>query len=235
MKVLFSLASNNEENKMIKTAFSDMAAKHTDIKWEYYLFDDLMKALGFLKGEPVVDYLSFDITRKENMDRVETVRKNYKSAFVILVADSSISPMTYLKPSIAPGALILKPLTLQNCQKVFDDVLASTLDSDDNEVFVIETREDKQIVPYKQIDCFEARDKKIYARVKNKEFCFYDSLDELQQRLPDSFLRCHRSFIANMDRVRSINNSESYMEMIDKAIVPISRSYKKEVNDYVKK
>ena len=36
-----------------------------------------------------------------------------------------------------------------------------------------------------------------------KEERCYEKLDHLEKHLPDHFLRCHKSFLVNMDRIRN--------------------------------
>ena len=45
-----------------------------------------------------------------------------------------------------------------------------------------------------------------------REYSFYDSLDHAQQELGESFLRCHRSFLVNIDRIRRYSSSEIVLE-----------------------
>ena len=60
-----------------------------------------------------------------------------------------------------------------------------------------------------------------------REYSFYDSLDHAQQELGESFLRCHRSFLVNIDRIRRYSSSEIGLE--GDVPIPVSRSYGKAV------
>ena len=60
-----------------------------------------------------------------------------------------------------------------------------------------------------------------------REYSFYDSLDHAQQELGESFLRCHRSFLVNIDRIRRYSSSEIVLE--GDVPIPVSRSYGKAV------
>lgn len=58
-----------------------------------------------------------------------------------------------------------------------------------------------------------------------REYRFYDDLDHAGRELGESFLRCHRSFLVNMDRIRKYSGSEIVLE--GDISIPISRSYGK--------
>ena len=60
-----------------------------------------------------------------------------------------------------------------------------------------------------------------------REYSFYDSLDHAQQELGESFMRCHRSFLVNIDRIRRYSSSEIVLE--GDVPIPVSRSYGKAV------
>ena len=56
---------------------------------------------------------------------------------------------------------------------------------------------------------------------------FYDNLEHAARELGESFLRCHRSFLVNMDRIRKYSSNEIVLE--GDITIPISRSYGKAV------
>ena len=60
-----------------------------------------------------------------------------------------------------------------------------------------------------------------------REYSFYDNLEHAARELGESFLRCHRSFLVNMDRIRKYSSNEIVLE--GDITIPISRSYGKAV------
>lgn len=81
----------------------------------------------------------------------------------------------------------------------------------------------------------EAREKKIFIRTKQEEYGFYDTIENMEKKLPENFLRCHRSYIVNMSKVTAVKLSQSLIEIQNELQVPLSRSYKKTVKEYNKK
>ena len=157
-------------------------------------------------------------------------------AFLLLIADSSISPMEYLRPSILPTALLLSPFNRLQCSQVLAELISSYCSQfknrEDEDNFLIETREGRQRVPLSQISFVEARDKKIYICTRSESFGFYETIDHMSELLPAHFLRCHRSFIVNMEKVKKLNLSEGMIELDNGETVPLSRSYRKAVRAY---
>ena len=54
----------------------------------------------------------------------------------------------------------------------------------------------------------------------------------MEKKLPENFLRCHRSYIVNMSKVTAVKVSQSLIEVQDNLQVPLSRSYKRAVKEY---
>lgn len=232
-----ALSARTGDYDTIQVALRKRAAFYTEEKWEYLCFCTVAEAEEFLKGEPVLDLISWDITIKGAQEALERMRRTHKEAFLLIIADTEISPTTYLRPRIAPGALLIKPVKQVNTERVMEDifeVFLSRFAVHDSDTFLVETREDRQYIPLSQIDYFEAKEKKIFVRTKSSEYGFYDTLDNLQERLPETFLRCHRSYIVNMKRVKALLMAQKLIQMIDNVVVPFSRSYKKALKEYQK-
>ncbi len=58
-----------------------------------------------------------------------------------------------------------------------------------------------------------------------------EKISKLQQNLPDRFIRVHRSFLVNRDKISSFNHEQI---MIGEAIIPIGRKFKKHVIEELK-
>lgn len=58
-------------------------------------------------------------------------------------------------------------------------------------------------------------------------------LNELEEKLPDNFIRVHQSYLVNMDKILSISKDEIYL--YNDQVIPISRSHLRDVNEAFKK
>lgn len=223
---------------LLQEEFHSQAAYYSDEDWKYYLYTKIEELKTALKKDPVLDILCWNVGGKEAISELEKTRKKYREAFLLLIADSTISPMEYLRPSILPTALLLRPFSRPQCEQVLGELISSYCSKfrskEDEEVFLIETREGNRRVPLSQISYVEARDKKIFVCTKSESFGFYETIEHMMELLPDNFVRCHRSFIVNMDKVKQPRFSEGVIEMDGGDLVPLSRSCKKAVREYGK-
>ncbi|MDO5131591.1 MAG: LytTR family DNA-binding domain-containing protein [Eubacteriales bacterium] len=237
MITVLSYLEKMKNISLLQEEFHSQAAFHSEEDWKYLLYTKMEELREALKLEPVLDILCWNVSGKPALRELENARKRYREAFLLLIADSGISPMEYLRPSIMPTSLLLQPFGQAQCRQVLDELVGSYCrqfrDKEDEDTFLIETREERQRVPLSQICFVEARDKKIYICTRSESFGFYETIDHMAELLPAHFMRCHRSFIVNMKKVKKLHLSEGLIEMEDAETVPLSRSYKKAVREYV--
>ena len=150
----------------------------------------------------------------------------------MLIADVQTSPVTYMKPTILASALLLKPLKEAMVQQTVEEVFRCCIqENSDDEVFIVEAKEEKYRIPYSEILYFESRSKKIYACTANDEYGFYDTMDRLEEECMEHFVRCHRSFIVNRDKVDKVRLSQNYLTLQGGLEIPLSRSYKSVIKE----
>lgn len=188
---------------------------------------ELLKAA---KEEQLIHMLYYGFQKGQDLKGLRTFRHQYSGTMVMLITDPSVSPLEYLRPGIAPDSLLLRPMNSEKLNTVNGEFLDTFLNhfdkKDANSSFMVETREEKVFIPYSQIYYFEARDKKLYVRTKNEEYAFYDTIEALENRLPEAFRRCHRSYIVNVQKVQRILSAQNFLDLGNQIGVPISRSYR---------
>ena len=75
----------------------------------------------------------------------------------------------------------------------------------------------------------QALDKKTELCTEKQSVQIYKTMAEMQEMLGARFLRCHRSYLVNRDRIRQVVVSEMAVYMQDGARIPLSRSCKDNV------
>lgn len=221
--------SRGEEREMMQHTIRQAAARLTEEKLELACFERLEQMNVFLKGSPLLDMACYDVSAKGSIDFLERLRRQYKETLLLLIAEPSMSPMEYIRPTILASSLLLRPITEDRLMDNLSELWEQYQEKDsgeEEESLVIETREGKTFVPFSKIYYFEAREKKIYLRLKKQELTFYDTLEHLAERLPASFVRCHRSFIVSRSRIRRVMLSKNLIVLEQGMEIPLSRSYK---------
>lgn len=201
-----------------------------------YSGDENLEIIRWNVEEPIdeaiheVDKLEvamIDVTIDGGVDTAKKLRKKYPEIEIVIISSPTISPTRYLNPEVKAASLLLKPLDKDSTMSTLQEFFQLFYQEEEKEEnYYIDKKGEKVRVPYSKIVYFEARDKKIYARLPNVEYGLHDTMDHLCTVLPEEFIRCHRSFIINHEYIIKISYSENYVVLCEKMMVPISRSYK---------
>lgn len=224
------LRSKREDSELIVEEIRSEAAYYTDEQVIIVMLFSKTELENFLEKKELVDIICIDVSIMDGIVQAEQLRTYYPKAAIIILADASMSPVTYMKPTILAASLLLKPLSREMVHQVVETVFQKFIEkSIDEEVFLIDTREYKQRIPLNNILYFEAREKKIYACTANQEFGFYDTMDHLENQMQTHFVRCHRSYLANVSYIEKVMLSKNCILLKEGIILPLSRSYKEQL------
>ena len=227
--------SSGEDVPMLESALEDVLAYQTEEDWDLKSFTNLDEFCAAFTSIETIAIAVFDVSEKEASIRLEKVRDKMPDAFLVLTADKNVPPTRYIRPAIMPSALLLKPLRREAAEQCFKEIVSlyyarlNAPQSASDEKFCIDTKGQKTFVPIDKIIYFEAREKKISLNTKNREYQFYSSLDAIEQSLPACMVRCHRSFIVNVNHIMEVISSENLLYCTDDVVVPYSRGYKGQV------
>lgn len=218
------------ERELICRDCVEQIAKKSDEQFSFENTQSRDALLEAIEQEKPVDLLYYEFDPGQSVEELSKFRSRYKASMVMLITDPTVSPLEYLRPGAAPDSLMLRPLDAETLNRQNGEFIGTFLDRfqrmESEECFVINTREEKLYIPYPHIFYFEARDKKLFARTKNNEYAFYGTIELLSKTLPETFVRCHRSFIVNKQKMVRIISAENYIELYGKIGVPMSRTFK---------
>lgn len=236
MNILAICNKKEEENVQLRKISKEKIALSSEEKWDIWEYQDAKEFQEFVEEEPYVEVAYVDAIMESGLSAAKEVRKNCEDASLVIIADEQTSPMKYLKPDIQPQALLLRPLKYQETRDVLGELYnhLQTEKEENTDVFVMEERNQEKRIPFQKIAYFEARNKKIYAVVENQEYGFYDTIANLEGRLPAYFVRCHRSYLVNSKKVKGVYVKKGEVELEHDIILPLSRTYRKLVKELVK-
>lgn len=227
------------ERSRIRSCAESQAAYHTDEYWEFLESGSVSELSASLEKTDKVDMVCLDLTMEGSIEKAEQIRHDYGSAYITLIADGSISPVKYIRPSIQAESLMMKPLDSEQLNMVIGEAVrtyARRIEApEDKRVFVAENKGGRDLIEYDKILFFESREKKVFLSTEREEYGFYDTLDDLEGKLDETFIRCHRSYIVNTARISKVEISASRVTLDDGTELPLSRSYKPAIKDYLNK
>lgn len=208
-----------------------------------YLYDERMETIIIKSKKDMeiqeignVDIAFIDITEGSGLQIAKELRMHFSKMEIIIISNNKISPIVYLVPEIRAVSLLLKPLQyceIQNAIKKLFDLLKQNI-KDDKNFFLFEDGKEQNRIPYSQILYFEARNRRIYARLQRKEYGICGTMETLEEELPRNFKRCHRGFIVNVEYINEVWYSKNFIILKNEIELPLSRSYKTIIKEVVK-
>lgn len=129
--------------------------------------------------------------------------------------------------------LLLKPIRQLDINRALKRALEG-LRTREEQILVIRHKNQTVLVPYSDILFIESNLRKV--NIHTAEMCseMYSSLAQIEDLLPPSFVRCHKSYLVNMDAINKVSFSD--ITLSSGETVPIgqrfSKSFKKSLASY---
>ena len=121
---------------------------------------------------------------------------------------------------------LLKPLSQQDVDDALDYFLEKNAES--LRSLRVRTAWEEIDVRFRDIRYIEVRNHQAILHTGEQEFSVWRSLDELQEEMRDErFLRCHRSYLVNLEHVKALEKRDFLMDGGD--LAPISRQKMRDV------
>ncbi len=87
------------------------------------IFEKQSELNEYITTKPLIDMACYDIGEDENLRNLPDFRKTYAETLLMILANADMPPTLYLKPSISPDSLLLRPFTEDSIKPVFDEFI----------------------------------------------------------------------------------------------------------------
>lgn len=188
----------------------------------------------FGSGEALIDvyknhpyHLIFMDIMMDGMDGIETGRQIRKmDANVEIVYCTASEDFAIAAYDIHAMGYLLKPYEPRRIGAMIDYYVQKNPQSEQNFIEV-KSRRKSLVIPYNDIIYMESDNKVIYIYTRTRgEIKVYNRLDVLEQQVSHrAFLRCHQSYLVNLQYVVGLVDSDFIM--VNDDMVPIRKSGRK--------
>ena len=169
--------------------------------------------------------------RQEGIDCAYELNQRYPELQIIYMTEDvkKYSQHIFLKPVNLLGYLT-KPVDLVILKKLLEIAKEKQKQNDEKRVTIM-CRNHKQIFYLDEILYLESRAHRTMIHTYEGEEVCRDKISDLEQRMGDTFVRCHQSFLVNMKYIRRIE-SESFKLENGEEISISKRRYVETKNRY---
>lgn len=90
--------------------------------------------------------------------------------------------------------------------------------------FFVKSSGQQNRINFDDISFIESIKDYVNIKTENKEHIVLETLKSLENQLPDHFLRVHKSFIINLNKIQTIDGKN--IQLVSEKIIPIGETYK---------
>lgn len=156
-----------------------------------------------------VNVLILDIDLKSDITGIELaqkVRDKNKNMYFIFTTGHLEYMLTAYK--VKTFDYLPKPITLERLE---DTVLRLSDDIKQNPKKFIRLNNKNTIINQDSIYYIQKDGMKLVFHTENRVYAVYSSFNKIQNRLPENFVRCHKSYIVNVNKVLNIKSDNTVL------------------------
>lgn len=165
-------------------------------------------------------YVSLDMD-KNCIDTVKNIQREHRSIKIIFMSkeDSMVRKIF----GVDPMFYLHKPLDTSYVKASIQKLIHQRENEIANASILYSQKNGRMLsVQCKDIIYFESNLRKVIIETKNGPISFYGKLNEVEAKLPSTFLRIHQSYIVNMDEISVLSGSN--ITLSNGLSIAISRS-----------
>ena len=181
----------------------------------------------------------YSLSEIDGIELAKAVREKDRDSYIVFCTAHAEYIYKVMTGLIKPSGFLIKQgnaVKIEELNHVMGDIYRDYLNffAGNEAVLNINIGTDIYRIDYDHIVYLESFQKKIYVHTDNQRIGYYDSLSSLEEKLGDNFIRCHKSFIINADKVLRISFSDMKIEMSNGAEIDISRTFKSVLKERLK-
>lgn len=186
--------------------------------------------LEYVAKNPV-DVLILDIKLNSGLsgiDLAEKIREKNKNVYIIFTTGHL--EYALIAYQVKTFDYIPKPLTVE---RLTETVVRLFDDMNNQKCNFIKIANSKIVVKEDDINFIKRDGMKLVYNTTTKDFETYSSFNKIQDSLPKSFIRCHKSYIANINNINNIEPQKNIILFNNNSYCSIGPKYKNNLMEVI--
>ena len=188
--------------------------------------------LSFSKDNSI-DVLILDIQLKSKLNGIDIANKiREKNKDLYIIFTTAHSEYVFLAYKCKTFDFLCKPITLERLAetilRLFDDINGTK-----NQKKYLRLDSKNTIIDENEIQYIKRNGMKLIFHTPSRDYEIYSSFSKIQDKLPSNFVRCHKSFIANINNISKLEPTSNLIHFGD-TTCDIGPKYKNEFMKGVK-
>lgn len=199
-----------DDDKYVRKMLEKILSQNKSVD-QLYTASDGLEAVKVIGNNPVdVALLDIDMPHLDGLEAAKIMKKtasNMEFVFITGYMEYAIDSFC-----VHPYDYILKPIDIERLEEVIhelNDKVKNNLPVDKKEIkkFRVQKGSHIAMVPLEDILYFEKSNREVLLNTRDETFHISKTLVDVEKDLPTNhvFVRTHKSFIVNMNKVKKIN------------------------------
>lgn len=183
--------------------------------------------MAYVKENPT-DVLVLDINLNSKLNGIEIankLRKEHKNCYIIFT--TAHAEFVFIAYKCKTFDFLCKPIAKERLEetilRLFDDIKNNFSTKN-----YIRLNNKNTIIDGNEVQYIKRDGMKIIFHTNSRDYEIYSSFAKLESQLPKNFVRCHKSFIANVDNIVKLEPSANLIYFKDNNYCDIGPKYKNE-------
>ncbi|MBK1811692.1 response regulator transcription factor [Clostridium sp. YIM B02505] len=238
------LCEDDEKQRIDILRNIDYIIKENDLDMRVYMStDNPYDVLKIVDESSEVKLYILDVDLNSDINGIELAdkirNKDLQSYLIFITSHSELAYLTF-KYKVEAFDYIIKD-SRDSLFKELNDALIkiekrSNNGEEDKKFFIIKDGRSITKIEFKDILFFETTIIKNKLKVNCINRCkeFYSKLKDVEECLDERFIKCHKSFVVNIDNIELVNKKEKLIYMKNGQTCYLSKTYTKELLEKLK-
>ena len=183
-----------------------------------------MKEAMRLTGTPDIAVMDIRLQKDNGIDVVKEVFQGTETQIIYATSFIECCQEVYETDHVW---LLKKPVSREYLIKALQEAVKRIKSTE--EKFYLKSGSKVLSLPARDILYFESEGRKIRIRTDQEEYEVYSTIEKMCEQAGPEFVHCHKSFLINMNRVKSMERNGFAMD--NGRLIPISRSMGENARD----
>lgn len=196
-----------DDDKIFLNGFKNELLK-TDSSLDVVCFDNSKQMFEYIKTEHgSIDAAFIDIRLSDSngIDLAQQLSNNYPDIKLIFITGFGKEYFEEIFLKVRPFAILQKPIKSDYLLKHINEIKASQ--NIKQQKLIIKINRSNLSLDFDKVVYIESDKRKAHIHTKDDVFTVYEKLDDIQNRLNETFVRCQKSFIVNLCNVSKLESN----------------------------
>lgn len=187
---------------------------------------DLIEYINSDISNPDIIFIDIDLKDHLGIDIAKKIQQKFNNIKIIFITGNA----SYVEDIFEVETLdyLTKPINKEKLKKALNKAM-EVIKVNKEEILNIKIKKEVVSINLNDVNYMESHLRTVIIHCDKIKKTIYKKLNEIENILPEKFIRCHQSYIVNMEKVNILTTNKFILKSGDK--VPVSQSKYKDTKE----